>query len=214
MSTLRRSGQLSSGSAQRPSRESGALWGSPITTEFVPNFSTIATPLTALTKKDAPFIWSDQCEEAFKRLKALLISAPVLAQWDPTGRQWSRLTLRSMQSVGALSQYDDDGTLRPVAFFSRKNNPAECNYSIHDKELLAVICCLKQWDDELRSVPSFEVWTDHKNLEYFYRKQQLSERQVRWAEKCCTPIELCHRAQPRPPNPAPISPTSSLHLPS
>ena len=45
-----------------------------------------------------------------------------------------------------------------------------------------MICCLKQWDAELRSVPSFEVWTDHKNLEYFYKKQQLSERQIRWAE--------------------------------
>jgi hypothetical protein len=69
-----------------------------------------------------------------------------------------------------------------VAFFSRKNNPAECNYPIYDKELLAVICCLKQWDAELRSVLSFEVWSDHKNLEYFYKKRQLSERQVRWAE--------------------------------
>ena len=37
-------------------------------------------PLTALTKKDTPFIWLEQCEEAFKRLKTLLISAPVLAQ--------------------------------------------------------------------------------------------------------------------------------------
>jgi hypothetical protein len=41
---------------------------------------------------------------------------------------------------------------------------------------------LEQWDVELRSVPSFEVWTDYKNLEYFQKKRQLSERQVRWAE--------------------------------
>jgi hypothetical protein len=83
---------------------------------------------------------------------------------------------------GALSQYDDEGVLRPVAFFSRKNNPAESNYPIHDKELLAVVRCLEQWDAELRSVPSFGIWTDHKNLEYFQKKRQLSERQVRWAE--------------------------------
>ncbi len=57
-----------------------------------------------------------------------------------------------------------------MAFFSRKNNLAECNYPIHDKELLAVICCLKQWDAELWSVLAFEVWTDYKNLEYFYKK--------------------------------------------
>ena len=47
--------------------------------EFVPDFSTIAMPLIAFTKKDTPFIWSEQCEEAFKRLKTLLISALVLA---------------------------------------------------------------------------------------------------------------------------------------
>ncbi len=150
--------------------------------EFVPDFSTVAMPLTALTKKDTPFIWSDQCEEAFKRLKALLISAPILAQWDPDRKTVVETDSSGYAVGGALSQYDDEGTLRPVAFFSRKNNPAECNYPIHDKELLAVICCLKQWDAELRSVPVFEVWTDHKNLEYFYKKQQLSERQVRWAE--------------------------------
>jgi hypothetical protein len=48
---------------------------------------------------------------------------------------------------------------------------------------LAVIRCLDQWDAELRSVSKFEVWTDHKNLEYFGKKRQLTERQVRWAEK-------------------------------
>ena len=150
--------------------------------EFVPDFSAIAMPLTALTKKDVRFIWSDQCEGAFQRLKALLISAPILAQWDPDRKTVVETDSSGYAVGGALSQYDDDGTLRPVAFFSRKNNPAECNYPIHDKELLAVICCLKQWDAELRSVPSFEVWSDHKNLEYFYKKRQLSERQVRWAE--------------------------------
>ncbi|KJZ69930.1 hypothetical protein HIM_10686 [Hirsutella minnesotensis 3608] len=72
--------------------------------------------------------------------------------------------------------------MRPVAFFSKKNAPAECNYPIHDKELLAIIRCLEHWDSELRSVKSFTVWTDHLNLRYFTKKQQLSERQARWAE--------------------------------
>ena len=150
--------------------------------EFVPNFSTVAMPLTALTKKGVPFVWSEQCEGAFKQLKTLLISAPVLAQWDPDRKTVVETDSSGYAIGGALSQYDDEGILRPVAFFSRKNNPAECNYPIHDKELLAVIRCLEQWDAELRSVPLFEVWTDHKNLEYFYKKRQLSERQVRWAE--------------------------------
>lgn len=150
--------------------------------EFVPNFSETARPLTALTKKGVPFIWTNQCEEAFRRLKTLLICAPVLAQWDPDRKTVVETDSSGYAIGGALSQYDDEGVLRPVAFFSKKNNAAECNYPIHDKELLAVIRCLEQWDAELRSVPSFEIWTDHKNLEYFQKKRQLSERQVRWAQ--------------------------------
>ncbi|KAM4060860.1 retrovirus polyprotein [Hirsutella rhossiliensis] len=125
--------------------------------QFIPRFSNIAAPLTALTKKDAVFAWSKECDKAFEELKALL-------------------------TRGALSQKGDDGIMRPVAFFSKKNAPAECNYPIHDKELLAIIRCLEHWDAELRSVKSFTVLTDHLNLRYFTKKQQLSERQARWAE--------------------------------
>ncbi|KAF4310821.1 hypothetical protein GTA08_BOTSDO13627 [Botryosphaeria dothidea] len=66
---------------------------------------------------------------------------------------------------GVLQQYDNDGFLRPVAFFSKKNLPAECNYPIYDKELLAVVKCLRQWDAELRGLHQFKILTDHKNLE-------------------------------------------------
>ena len=81
---------------------------------------------------------------------------------------------------GTLSQYDDQGVLRPCAYFSRKNTPAECNYEIHDKELLAVIRGLEEWDAELRSLEKFTVITDYKNLEYFMRLRKLNERQIRW----------------------------------
>jgi hypothetical protein len=93
--------------------------------EFVPNFSTVAMPLTALTKKEVPFVWSDQCEEAFKRLKTLLISAPVLAQWDPDRKTVVETDSSGYAIGGALSQYDDEGVLRPVAFITKKNNAAE-----------------------------------------------------------------------------------------
>ncbi|XP_044718768.1 reverse transcriptase (RNA-dependent DNA polymerase) domain-containing protein [Hirsutella rhossiliensis] len=129
-------------------------------------FSNIAAPLTALTKKDAVFAWSKECDKAFEELKALLTSAPVLAQWDP-----DRETIVETDSSGYVT---GGGAL--------KNAPAECNYPIHDKELLAIIRCLEHWDAELRSVKSFTVLTDHLNLRYFTKKQQLSERQARWAE--------------------------------
>jgi hypothetical protein len=76
-----------------------------------------------------------------------------------------------------------DGVRHLVAFHSAKLNKAEINYDIHDKELLAVVRCLKQWDPELRSCGPFTVLTNYKNLEYFMKKQNLSERQARWAER-------------------------------
>ena len=150
--------------------------------QFIPKFSNIASPLTALTKKDAAFAWSKECQTAFEELKLRLISAPVLAQWDPDRETVVETDSSGYVTGGALSQRGDDGIMRPVAFFSRKNAPAECNYPIHDKELLAIIRCLEHWDAELRSVASFTVLTDHLNLQYFTKKQPLSERQARWAE--------------------------------
>jgi hypothetical protein len=68
---------------------------------------------------------------------------------------------------GLLQQYDNDGFLCLCAFFSWKNLDTECNYEIYNKELLAIIECLKEWSLELCSVKEFKVLTNHKNLEYF-----------------------------------------------
>jgi len=69
-----------------------------------------------------------------------------------------------------------------VAYISKLLNEIEQNYEIHDKEMLAVIHCLEAWRHFLkRSQSKFEVWTDHKNLEYFMSNQKLNHRQVRWA---------------------------------
>jgi hypothetical protein len=70
-----------------------------------------------------------------------------------------------------------------VAFYSKKCLPAEVNYPIHDKELLAIVRYLQEWHSMLQSVKSFTILSDHKNLEYFMKKQQLTEHQMRWAFK-------------------------------
>ncbi|RAL63669.1 hypothetical protein DID88_003712 [Monilinia fructigena] len=87
-------------------------------------------------------------------------------------------------SGGVLSQYDSDGLLRPVAYFSAKHSAAECNYEIYDKELLAIIKSMEEWRPELQgSQQEFEILTDHKNLEYFtITTKALNQRQVRWSE--------------------------------
>jgi hypothetical protein len=149
--------------------------------EFIPDFSEIAAPLTALTKKDVPFYWSDACQRAFETLKERLISAPLLAHWDPD-RETIVEADSSGYAVGAcLAQYDEKGKLHPVAYYSRKKTSGESNYPIHDKELCAIVSSLQQWDSELRSTKSFTVLSDHQSLEFFLQKQRLSERQMRWS---------------------------------
>jgi len=148
---------------------------------FVKDYSGLVAPLTALTGSSTPFRWGKEQQDAFDKLKDIFITEPVLAQFD-----WDRETVLETDSSGwstsgVLSQYGDDGLLHPVAYFSKKMNVHEANYEIHDKELLAVINCLKEWDAELRSVPNFTVITDHKNLEYFMKPRQLNDRQMRWS---------------------------------
>ncbi len=70
---------------------------------------------------------------------------------------------------------------RLCVYYSKKNTSAECNYEIYDKEMLIIIQCLKEWDAELRSVSSFQICTDHKNLKYFMTVKKLTEWQMRWS---------------------------------
>ena len=71
-------------------------------------------------------------------------------------------------SSGVFSQLADNGLLHPVAFFSKNFNPAECNYEIYNKELLAIIRCFEQWRPKLEGIGvSVKVIIDHKSLEYF-----------------------------------------------
>lgn len=149
---------------------------------FIRNFADITAPLTALTKKETRFAWNPEADRAFNQLKDMFTTAPILLQFDPDRPTVVEADSSGWATGGVLSQYDDNGILRPCAFFSRKNSPTECNYEIHDKELLAIINCLKEWESELISVPRFVIITDHKNLRYFMQLRRLNERQMRWAD--------------------------------
>lgn len=149
---------------------------------FIKDYSRIVLPLTALTKKGAAFSWNSEAEKAFQELKKRFLEDPILASFDPNRETVLETDASGWSTGGVLSQYNDQGELHPVAFFSRKNTPAECNYDIHDKELLAIMKCLEEWDAELRSLEKpFKILTDHRNLEHFMKAKRLTERQMRWA---------------------------------
>jgi len=83
---------------------------------------------------------------------------------------------------GVLSIKCEDNRWRLVAYISKSLNKMECNYEIHDKEMLAVIRCLEAWRHFLEGAKEkFEIWLDYKNLEYFMSNQKLNKRQARWA---------------------------------
>ena len=83
-----------------------------------------------------------------------------------------------------LSQYEDsDKKWHPVAFYSTKFSPAELNYDIHDKEMVVIVDCFKEWKHMLCGSPNrVVVYTDHRNLEYFQTTKILNQRQASWAE--------------------------------
>jgi hypothetical protein len=146
---------------------------------FIKDFSQIAAPLYALVKKGTTFRWGEEANQAFQQLKEAFVQAPVLAQFDPDDDTVLETDSSGYCLGGVLSQFKN-GILRPVAYYSKKLQPAECNYPIYDKELLAIIRCLEEWEAELKSVGQFTILTDHKNLEYFTTVCKLSERQMRW----------------------------------
>lgn len=149
--------------------------------KFIKAYSRIVSPLTSLTKKDIVFKWDDRTQKAFDLLKDEFREGRILAHWIP-GRDCIMETDASDYAIaGVLSQYDDEGRLRPVAFFSRKMSPAELNYEIHDKEMLAIIESLREWRHYLEGTTNpITIYTDHRSLEYFMSTKQLNRRQARW----------------------------------
>lgn len=129
------------------------------------------------------YVWSSEAEDAFQGLKRLFTSAPILIQPDPD-RQFIVEVDASEVGVGAvLSQRSaKDNKIHPCAYFSHRLTPAEQNYDVGNRELLAVKLALEEWRHWLEgaSLP-FLVWTDHKNLEYIRTAKRLNPRQARWS---------------------------------
>jgi hypothetical protein len=96
---------------------------------------------------------------------------------------------------GTLSQVSVDKRLHPNAFHSRTFSPPEINYEIHDKELLAIVDCFKIWRRYLEgSLHTVQVFTDHKNLQYFMTAKVLNQRQAYWAQELAgMDFKSCYR---------------------
>lgn len=149
---------------------------------FVPNFSTVAGPLNKLTangKKAPPFQWSPEADAAFNALKECLISSPVLSCPDYT-KPFEVHTDASNFGVGAMLTQNLDGKEHPIAYMSRSFTSAEKNYSITERETLAVLVALEHWRCYIENGQTFTVYTDHSALKWFLSLDNPTGRLARW----------------------------------
>jgi len=110
---------------------------------FIYNYSLLAKPLTALTKHDSNvhFPWQSGGYEdkVFKALKKIFTAEPILHHFNPDLETWIETNASDFVVTAILSQRDADKVLHPIAYISKQISPAECNYEIYDKKLLAVV---------------------------------------------------------------------------
>ena len=135
---------------------------------FIKNYSRLCLPLTSLLKKGNRFFWSSPAEHAFNALKKAFTTAPVLSHFDPSRSMILEADASNFALGGVASQVGEDGLLHPVAFHSRKFNPAEVNYEIYDKEMFAIVECMDKWRYYFESLGhKTTIYSDHKNLLWF-----------------------------------------------
>ena len=150
--------------------------------KYCKNFSSVVSPLTDLLKKDAKFKWSDECEQAFCAVKKMLSSSPVLVM-PRFDTQFKLMVDASDIGAGAvLLQEQPNGVEHPIAYYSKKFNKHEKNYSTIEKEGLALIIALQHFEVYLN--PNIEpvlVLTDHNPLVFINRVKYQNRRILRWS---------------------------------
>ena len=149
---------------------------------FCLNFSDIAAPLTNLLSKKVKFVWTDDCQLAFDKVKLLLQKSPVLK--SPDYEKPFKLIIDS-SDVGTgsvLVQEASDGLDHPVSYFSKKFLKYQKNYSVVEKETLGLVLALEHFDVYLGSTPfKIKVYTDHNPLTFLKTMKNKNQRLVRWS---------------------------------
>lgn len=146
---------------------------------FIPSFSEKIAPLSKLTQKSVPFVWTDKCEKAFQLIKNCLTSAPILTCPD-FDQPFILQTDASAYGIGAiLTQQLDDGE-KVICFLSRSLTKLERNYTTTERECLAVIWSVEKLRHYLEGT-EFTVVTDHASLLWLHRLKDPTGRLARWA---------------------------------
>ncbi|KAG3164008.1 hypothetical protein PC128_g20243 [Phytophthora cactorum] len=148
--------------------------------KYVKNYVGKIRPLPQLLKKEAEWKWAAECQQAFDAVKQGLTEAPILVVADQD-RPFHVVCDASDFAIGcALMQHDHQGRDRVVYYQSRQLKPAERNYPVHDKELLAMKYALAKFRVYLLRSGPFVVYTDHASLRTAVKSPHISQRMRRW----------------------------------
>ena len=147
---------------------------------FVKGYSDLVRPLTLLTHKNAPFVWTQECQESFEALKEKLVSSEIMAYPQDIGLFILDTDASDTQVAGILSQIQGDRE-RVISYGSRSLNKAERNYCITDKELLAIRHFTEYYRQYLLG-RKFLIRSDHNSLTYLFRLKEPKGRIARWIE--------------------------------
>ncbi|GBG90336.1 hypothetical protein CBR_g50584 [Chara braunii] len=148
--------------------------------KFVKNYSTVASPLTDLTRLDTPWDWSDECEGAFKRLKHTLMNHEVLMVLDPQ-KPFIVTTDASQYGTGPVLAQQDGKKLRPIEYMSKKMPSKKLAKSTYERELYALYKALVHWRHFLLG-RFFYLRTDHQTLKWIKTQPALYDAFKRWVE--------------------------------
>ena len=155
---------------------------------FIPNFSEIAEPIIALTKKHAHYKWSAKHDEAFQYLKDSLSVVPLLAYPD-TNKPYTLYTDASGTCIGACLTQSCDvaediipnvSNEKPIYYLSHKLSKTQCKWSTVEKEAYAIHFALQKLDHYLHGA-QFVIKTDHKPLKYLLESPMQNKKIQLWA---------------------------------
>ncbi|KAG3233964.1 hypothetical protein PI124_g20977 [Phytophthora idaei] len=148
--------------------------------KYVENYAGKIRPLSQLLKKEAEWKWTAEYQQAFDAVTQGLTETPILAVADQD-RPFHVVCDASDFAIGcALMQHDHEGRDRVVYYQSRQLKPAERNYPVHDKELLAMKYALAKFRVYLLGSGPFVVYTDHASLRTAVKSPHISQRMARW----------------------------------
>lgn len=146
---------------------------------YIINFSEKAAPMTDLLKTTDRFTWTPEASVSFETLKTCLTTAPVLTHANFSLPFYVQCDA-SLLGVGGVLFQIVDGEERPIAYFSKKLNPAQRNYSVTELECLAAILCIREFRCFIEGM-RFTVITDHSALKWLMEKRDLAGRLARWS---------------------------------